>query len=55
MPTVGDIYFKASSSLVATANYLKIPHNWTISLNSKYSSLYTGSGDLALIDEIIIN
>jgi predicted alpha-1,2-mannosidase len=41
-----------SGSLVATANYLKIPHNWTISPNSKYSSQYTGGGDLALIDGI---
>jgi hypothetical protein len=39
-------------SLVATASYLKIPHNWTISLFSKYSSQYNGGGDLALIDGI---
>ena len=41
-----------SSSLVATANYLKIPHNWSIRLISKYSSQYPGGGDLALIDGI---
>jgi len=39
-------------SLVATADYHKIPHNWTITLISKYSSQYTGGGDLALIDGI---
>ena len=39
-------------SLVTTANYHKIPHNWTITLISKYSSQYTGGGDLALIDGI---
>ncbi|HET6892850.1 MAG TPA: GH92 family glycosyl hydrolase, partial [Pyrinomonadaceae bacterium] len=39
-------------SYVATGNYHKIPHNWTITLNSKYSSQYTGGGDLALIDGI---
>ena len=39
-------------SLVNTANYHKIPHNWTITLISKYSSQYTGGGALALIDGI---
>jgi predicted alpha-1,2-mannosidase len=39
-------------SLVATASYHKIPHNWTIRLFSKYSSQYNGGGDLALIDGI---
>jgi hypothetical protein len=39
-------------SLVATARYHKIPHNWTINLISKYSSQYTGGGDFALIDGI---
>ena len=39
-------------SLVITANYHKIPHNWTITLISKYSSQYSGGGDLALIDGI---
>ena len=40
------------SSLVATANYLKVPHNRSIRLISKYSSQYPGGGDLALIDGI---
>ncbi len=39
-------------SLVATAVYHKIPHNWTINLISKYSPQYTGGGDFALIDGI---
>ncbi|HVQ38210.1 MAG TPA: GH92 family glycosyl hydrolase [Pyrinomonadaceae bacterium] len=39
-------------SLVATASYHRIPHNWIIGLNSKYSSQYTGGGDFALIDGI---
>ena len=39
-------------SLVATANYHRVPHDWTIILASKYSSQYNGGGDLALIDGI---
>src|SRR6185295_6766371 len=39
-------------SLVVTAQYHRIPHDWKISLQSNYSSQYTGGGDLALIDGI---
>jgi predicted alpha-1,2-mannosidase len=39
-------------SLIATARYHKIPHNWILNLLSRYSSQYTGGGDLALIDGI---
>ena len=39
-------------SLVVTAKYHRIPHDWKISLASKYSSQYTGGGDFALIDGI---
>ncbi len=39
-------------SLVATATYHRIPHDWTISLQSNYNSQYTGGGDFALIDGI---
>jgi len=46
------VHTGGEKSLVATANYLKIPHNWTINLTSKYSSQYTGGGDFALIDGI---
>ncbi len=39
-------------SLIATARYHRIPHNWNLKLISTYSSQYTGGGDLALIDGI---
>jgi hypothetical protein len=39
-------------SLVVTAKYHRIPHDWKISLGSSYSSQYTGGGDFALIDGI---
>jgi hypothetical protein len=39
-------------SVVATARYHRIPHDWKIALESKYSSQYTGGGDFALIDGI---
>ncbi len=39
-------------SRVVTAKYHRIPHDWTISLESNYSSQYTGGGDYALIDGI---
>jgi hypothetical protein len=39
-------------SLVATAKYHRIPHDWKITLESRYSSQYTGGGDFALIDEL---
>ena len=37
-------------SRVVTAKYHRIPHDWKISLESRYSSQYTGGGDFALID-----
>jgi hypothetical protein len=37
-------------SAVVTARYHRIPHDWTITLESQYSSQYTGGGDFALID-----
>ena len=39
-------------SLVVTARYHRIPHDWKISFGSSYSSQYTGGGDFALIDGI---
>ena len=39
-------------SLIASANYHRRPHDWKLSLESSYSSQYTGGGDLALIDGI---
>ncbi|MDX6443472.1 MAG: hypothetical protein QOH71_546 [Blastocatellia bacterium] len=43
---------RGNSSLIAAASYHKLPHNWRVELNAKYSSQYTGGGDLALIDGI---
>jgi hypothetical protein len=40
------------SSLVATATFNKIPHNWTINLLSKYSRQYQAGGDLTMIDGV---
>jgi predicted alpha-1,2-mannosidase len=39
-------------SLIVTAKYHRIPHDWKVSLLSNYSSQYTGGGGLALIDGI---
>jgi hypothetical protein len=39
-------------SLVAKAKYTRIPHEWSVTLLTKYSSQYPGGGDLALIDGI---
>jgi hypothetical protein len=40
------------SSLVATAKFHRVPHDWSLQLLSRYSSQYTGGGDFALIDGI---
>jgi predicted alpha-1,2-mannosidase len=37
-------------SQVATAKYHRIPHDWKITLETRYNSQYTGGGDFALID-----
>jgi hypothetical protein len=37
---------------VATAKFHQIPHDWKLTLLSKYSSQYPASGDFALIDGI---
>ena len=39
-------------SLLVTARYHRIPHDWKLTLQSSYSSQYTGGGDFALIDGI---
>jgi hypothetical protein len=39
-------------SRVVTAKYHRIPHDWKLSLESRYSSQYTGGGDFALVDGI---
>ena len=42
----------ASQSQTASATFLKMPHNWNLTLNSRYSSQYPGGGEFALIDGI---
>ena len=39
-------------SQVVTAKYHRIPHDWKITYESRYSSQYTGGGDFGLIDGI---
>ncbi len=39
-------------SHIVTAKFHKIPHDWKLTLLSKYSSQYPGGGDLAVIDGI---
>ena len=39
-------------SRIVAAKFYRIPHEWKITLQSKYSSQYTGGGDFALIDGI---
>jgi hypothetical protein len=39
-------------SQVVTAKYHRIPHDWKLTLESRYSPQYTGGGDFALIDGI---
>jgi len=41
-----------SRSHVVTATYHRIPHDWKLTLQSNYSSQYTGGGDFALIDGV---
>ena len=39
-------------SMITTARFQKIPHEWQLTLLSRYGSQYTGGGDFALIDGI---
>ncbi|HEX7295045.1 MAG TPA: GH92 family glycosyl hydrolase [Pyrinomonadaceae bacterium] len=41
-----------NSSSVTTATYHRVPHNWNLKLQSRYSMQYSGGGDTALIDGI---
>jgi len=43
---------KGEKSLITTALVHKIPHDWTISLQTRYSREYAAGGDQALIDGI---
>ena len=42
----------SEASQTATATYLKMPHSWSLTLKSKYSSQYPGGGEFGLIDGI---
>jgi predicted alpha-1,2-mannosidase len=44
--------YRSRLSNVATANFYKIPHDWKLTLLSRYSQQYAGGGDAALIDGI---
>ncbi len=46
------IHKNGEKSFVTTANYKKIPHNWTIKLNTPYEQQYDGNGLNGLIDNI---
>jgi predicted alpha-1,2-mannosidase len=43
---------KGETSFITTAVYKKLPHNWTIKLNSSYEAQYDGNGANGLIDDI---
>lgn len=43
---------KGQKSLITTAVFHRIPHEWTINLQSHYSQQYAAGGDLALIDGV---
>jgi predicted alpha-1,2-mannosidase len=43
---------RGRQSRAATAKFHQIPHDWKLTLNSRYSSQYTGGGEAALIDGI---
>lgn len=41
-----------SKSMIAVAEFIKLSHNWNITINKPYSKRYTAGGDNALIDEM---
>ncbi|HEX5835067.1 MAG TPA: discoidin domain-containing protein, partial [Pyrinomonadaceae bacterium] len=43
---------RGNRSAVVTGTFHRIPHDWTISLSSAYSSQYPAAGDASLIDGI---
>lgn len=43
---------KGEKSLITTAVFQKTPHDWTIKIQSAYSSQYAAGGDLALVDGV---
>jgi predicted alpha-1,2-mannosidase len=44
--------YRGRKSRVTTAKFHQIPHDWKLTLFSKYSSQYPGGGDFAVIDGI---
>jgi predicted alpha-1,2-mannosidase len=52
--TVKAIAFgsNAARSLVTSAVFQKIPHEWVIGISSRYSSQYAAGGELAVIDGV---
>lgn len=40
----------SAQSRIATASFIKIPHNWSVKLNIIYDPQYTGGGDEGVID-----
>ncbi|MGB4846099.1 MAG: GH92 family glycosyl hydrolase [Ferruginibacter sp.] len=46
------IHKNGDKSFVTTAHYTKMPHNWTIKLNTPYEQQYDGNGENGLIDNI---
>ncbi|MBK9532382.1 MAG: GH92 family glycosyl hydrolase [Chitinophagaceae bacterium] len=46
------IDLKGETSFITTAVYKKMPHNWTIKLNTLYEQQYDGGGPNGLIDGI---
>ena len=43
---------KGKQSFITTATYKKIPHNWSVKLNTPYEPQYNGNGNDGLIDGI---
>lgn len=43
---------KGESSFITTAKYKKLPHDWSIKLNTAYEQQYDGGGPEGLIDDI---
>jgi len=43
---------KGNQSRVSSATYRRMPHDWRITLVTKYSPQYTGGGDSALLDGV---
>ena len=43
---------KGKQSFITTAAYKKIPHNWSVKLNTAYEPQYNGNGNDGLIDGI---